>query len=436
MNRKQFALLLFLMVVLGIGGLMIYTRQNDLGKAGNPALGKKLLGDLPVNDISHVRLKQDTNELNLVKKDGLWRVRERDDYPANYSELSEFLLKVTDLKIVQSENIGASQLPRLALVPGEGTNAALVVEFKDQNDKTIRSLLLGKKHMQKSNRPSPMGDMGESGWPDGRYVKVANSDAVALISDPLANIEPKPDQWLNKDFFKVEKVRAVATTFPVATNSWKLTRDTETAEWKLVDAKPGEQLDSSKTSSVSNPLSSPTFNDVASSAKPEQFGLDKPTVITLDTFDNFLYTLKVGQKTNDNYPLALSIASQLPKERTLGKDEKPEDKTRLDKEFKDKQQKLQEKLAQEKPCEKWVYLVSSWTLDPLLKERSQLLVEKKEEPKKEEKPSAAISEASKPIAANTLPAANPAPAPPAPARPLPATPAPRTNTAPASANGK
>ena len=81
--------------------------------------------------------------------------------------------------------------------------------------------------------------------------------------------------------------------------------------------------------------------------------------------------------------LALNVAAQIPKERTPGKDEKPEDKTKLDKEFKDKTQKLEEKLNQEKPCEKWVYLVSSWTLDPLLKDRSQLLVEKKEEPKKE-----------------------------------------------------
>ena len=116
---------------------------------------------------------------------------------------------------------------------------------------------------------------------------------------------------------------------------------------------------------------------------------DKPIVATVDTFDNFNYTLKVGQKTNDNYPLAMSVSAQLPKERTPGKDEKPEDKTKLDKEFKEKQKKLEEKLAQEKTFENWVYLVSSWTVDPLLKERSQLMVEKKEEPKKEEKGAAA-----------------------------------------------
>src|SRR2546425_8304667 len=120
----------------------------------------------------------------------------------------------------------------------------MLVEFKDQKDKTIKSLLLGKKHMKKSDRPSPSpfgGEMGDEGWPDGRYVKVGNdSENVALISEPLANIEPKPEQWLNKDFFKVEKVRTLAVAFPAATNSWKLSRETESGEWKLAEAKAGE----------------------------------------------------------------------------------------------------------------------------------------------------------------------------------------------------
>ena len=265
-----------------------------------------------------------------------------------------------------------------------------MVDFRGQNEKSITTLLLGKKHMRKSNRPSPFGEMGDdAGWPDGRYVKLAaESDTVALISEALANIEPKPEQWLNKDFFKVEKVKTLSVTFPVATNSWKMTRETETGEWKLADAKPGEQLDASKTSSLSTPLNSPAFSDVATTATPEQLGLDKPTLVTLNTFDNFVYTLKVGPKTNDNYAMTLSVVAELPKERTPGKDEKAEDKAKLDKEFKEQQKKLEEKLAQEKGYEKWLYLVSSWTLEPVLKERSQLLVEKKEEPKKDDKAAA------------------------------------------------
>ena len=411
MNRKQLVILLVLLVVVGGAGLLLRQKQSRSYQDANPAMGTKLLGDLPVNNVAHISIKQGGSELNLVKKGDLWRVRERADYPANYTEISDLLLKLRELKIVQTEKVGASQLPRLALVPGEGTNSALVLDLKDQNQKPVKTMLLGKKHMKKGDRrASPYGDMGDQGWPDGRYVKVAtDSDTVAVISDPLANVEPKPEQWLNKDFFKIEKPRSIAVNFPNATNSWKLERETEAGEWKLVDVKPGEQLDNGKASGVANPLSSASFADVASSSKPEE--LDKATVATIETFDQITYTLKVGQKTNDNYPLAMTVAAQLPKERPPGKDEKPEDKDKLDKEFKEKNTKLEEKLAQEKPLEKWVYLVSSWTVDPLLKERAQLMVEKKEEPKDGTKDAAGEIPGLQPLPPPVGEAAPPPPAP-------------------------
>jgi hypothetical protein len=381
MNRNQFIILLVLVAVLGGAGLVLYNKENKSWTGGGQTAGQKLIRDFQVNDVAHIVIKQANQELNLAKKEDLWRVRERSDYPANFSEISGLLLKLRDLKIVQSEKVGASQLPRLELAAGPGTNSATVLELRDGSEKVIRSLSLGKKHTRKSSRPSPMGDMGDEGWPDGRYVMLGGSSDVALISEPLANIEPKPDPWLNKDFFKVEKVRSVAVTFANATNSWKLDRETESGEWKLADAKPEEKLDSAKASGVSNPLSSPSFVDVMIGAAPEQSGLDKPTLIALETFDHFSYAVKVGTKTNDNYPFTMTVTATISKERAPGKDEKTEDKEKLDKEFTEKQKKLEEKLTQEKAFEKWTYLVSGWTVDSLLKERSQLLAEKKDEQK-------------------------------------------------------
>jgi len=391
MNRKQLFVLLVLVVVLGVAGLVLRQRNQSAWQgSGRQGAGKKLLGDLPVNDVAAIVIKGGTNELDLVRKDNLWRVKQRNDYPASFSEISSFLLKAADLKAAQIEEIGPSQFARYKLLPpGESTNTAVLVELRDQNGKEIKSLLLGKTHMRKGEgRPSPMGEMGENeGWPDGRYVMVGTgAKTVAVVSDPLSNLEAKPDQWLNKDFFKVEKIRSIAVAYAVATNSWKVTRETESAsDWKLAEAKPGEQLDSSKTSSFSYALNSPSFNDVLpGDTKPEQTGLDKPTVVTIETFDNFTYTIKVGQKTNDTLPMLVAVAAQIPKERTPGKDEKAEDKAKLDKEFKEQQKKLEDKLSQEQSYGKWLFLVSNWTMDSLLKERSQLLAEKKEEPKKEE----------------------------------------------------
>jgi len=405
MNRKQLSILLVLLVVVGVAGLVVHNKQNEARRGGNAAIGKKLLPDLPVNDIAQISIRQGTNEVVLAKQEELWRVQQRNNYPANYQEIRELLLKLRDLKIVQAERVGTSQLPRLGLGQGDATNSATVVDFKDKSGKTLQSLYLGKKHMRKSNRPSPFGDMGDEGWPDGRYVRTGiSAETVALVSDTLANLEPKPEQWLNKDFFKVEKVRTIGVEFPSATNSWELARETESGEWKLANPKPGEQLDTSKASSATSSLSSPSFSDVAPAAKAEEMGLGKPTVVKIGTFDNFTYNLKVGTKTNDSYPLMVSVSASLPTERVAATNEAAADKEKLDKEFKEKQKTLTEKLEAEKKLSDWVFLVSSWTLDSVLKERSQLLVEKKEEPKADSSTNAAPA-----VLQNELPTGDAAP---------------------------
>jgi hypothetical protein len=143
---------------------------------------------------------------------------------------------------------------------------------------------------------------------------------------------------------------------------------------------------------MNSALNSPSFTDVATNA-PDQTGLNQPTVTAkLETFDGFNYDVKVGKKVSDDredYYVKMAVAANIPKERTAGKDEKPEDKTKLDKEHADKVKNLEEKLKNEKTFEKWTYVIPKFTLDPLLKERKDLLAEKKEEPKVADKSPAA-----------------------------------------------
>lgn len=378
MNKKQFVILLGLVVVLGIVGITRWKGQSSSWSGGGSAVGQKLLGNFDVNAVAQIQITHGTNHLLLAKKDDAWRVAQRNDYPANFAEISSLLLKLKDLKVIQIEAIGASQLPRLELAPS-GTNSPTVVAFRDTSGKDLQKLTLGKKHM-KTMEPVPMADFGDNSWPDGRYVQTDSAtDKVVLISDPLTDLEPNAGRFLNKNFFRVEKPKTIAVNFSEQTNSWKLVRETESGEFKLADAKEGEQLDGSKVSGVSYPFSSPSFNDVAIDQTPEETGLDKPTTIEIETFDGFHYTVKVGNKQDDNYPLTVAVTATLPKERTPGADEKPEDKERLDKEFADKTKKLEEKLATEKAFAGWTYLVSSWSVDSLLKPRSELLVAKSEE---------------------------------------------------------
>lgn len=382
MNTKQILLLIALVAAVGISGLVLHRKQSAAWTGGT-AEGKKLLSDLPVGEtLALIKIERGTNLVTLVKKADLWYVVER-GYPANYSEISSMILKLRGLKPVQTEPIGASQLGRLELLPpGAGNNTATRVEFRDDKGKVLSSLLLGKTQMREDARAAQFGggeDMG--GFPAGRWVMLGDvKDSVSLVSDPLASLAPNASQWLNKNFIKVERIKSITVTHLEATNSWSISRTNETgSDWLLADAKPGETLDSSKTSGFGSALLSPSFNDLVVDAKPESLGLDKPTTIAIETFDGFAYSLKAGTKTGDSQALTISISASLLKERTSDANEKPEDKAKLDQEFASRQKTLTSKLATEKEFEKWTFLVSGWTLESLLKNRSELLPEKKSE---------------------------------------------------------
>src|SRR5216684_2338888 len=214
MTRKQFTTLLVLLIVLGGAGWLLHKRNDTAWQATDAGLGQKLLGNnFAINDVAEISIKQGTNAVDLVKKDDVWQVRERDGYPANFTEISDFLIKARDLKIIQSEEVGPSALPRLELATTGGTNSGTLLDLKNKDGKAIKSLVLGKKHTRK-----PQGNQaamfGEDGFPDGRYVMLAaDSHNALLVADALSSLEPKPEAWLNKDFFRVEKPRVISVAF-------------------------------------------------------------------------------------------------------------------------------------------------------------------------------------------------------------------------------
>jgi hypothetical protein len=368
-------------MVLGlvIGGAGLYKFQQHRAPTQDARMGAKLLGEFDVNAVAGLRIQSASNAIHLAKVGETWAVKERSDYPANFNTIADLVRKLADLKVVKPVQAGPSRLPVLELVPPDKNGSGVLLELKDASGKPIRTLLLGAKHMRESRGGGQFGDMG--GFPDGRYVMVdGKTESIALVSDALTQVEPRPEDWLNKDFIKVEKIKAVSVVAASASNTWSLARETESGEWKLTDAKGEEKADSSKCSGMNYLLQSSSFNDVATGWSFND--TNKPlATATIETFDGFKYTLKLAPKSGDDYYVQVAVSATLPKERTPGKDEKAEDKEKLDKEFKEANQKLQDKLKTEQAYGKWTYLVSKWTVENLLKERKDLLAEKKEEPK-------------------------------------------------------
>lgn len=297
MNQKQFGILVVLLVICATAAWYLYQGSTRSWQSAGQTIGGKLLPNLPINNVAQIDIRSGTNQLTLARIYGLWTVGERGNYPANFSQISELLMKLADLKAVQHVQAGPSELPRFSLTPPATTaDSGTLLELRDTNGKSVASLLLGKQHM---NQPAS----GE-GWPDGRYVIANNNNAdVAVISETFENVAPKPADWLDKSFFKISDPKSIAVEFTVKTNSWKLTRASETNDWQLAGARPGEKLDSSKVDDITGSFDSPSFNDVI----PGITTLETAATVTIETFGGTNYVANIWPSTDDNDSMVISI---------------------------------------------------------------------------------------------------------------------------------
>jgi hypothetical protein len=382
MNRKTFLTLLVMLLVLGGAGLALF--WQDLGvwrSGGGSRIGYKPFEKLPANEVAQIRLYDGRNEATLVLKDGRWTVKQRADYSASVQEIGDLLVKLPDWKVVQTENVGASLLPRLNLVAppadpkpdakAEGVGTQL--DLSDKSGKLLGTILLGKIVIKKEPSPLPI----QQETPVGRYVLTPNAPAVLVMSDALKNANAKPEAWLAKDFFKAERIKSLAASGEGT--PWKIARKEEYDPWKFADG--AGELDPSKAVAAVNLLTALGFTDVAVDVKPDN--LDKPRIFVAETYDNLVYTIRIARKPEtEDYYLTVAASGEPPRTRAPEANEKAADKERLDKQFTDAQKKLDERIKLEKGLAGWVYVVSAKTLEPLLRARSDLVapVRKPERP--------------------------------------------------------
>src|SRR5476649_1133120 len=134
MKGKQLALVLVLLVAVGGVALFLNHRNSASWSETATASSGKIL-DFPLNDVSHVTIKESGAELNLVKKDDIWTVKERADYPANFELTGGLIRKLWELRPVQDVKVGPSQLARLQLTePAPGSTAGTLLDLKGTGD--------------------------------------------------------------------------------------------------------------------------------------------------------------------------------------------------------------------------------------------------------------------------------------------------------------
>ncbi|HEX9673531.1 MAG TPA: DUF4340 domain-containing protein [Burkholderiales bacterium] len=375
MSRKHFLYLVIALVVLGAAGFALFWQDLAAYRASGAKIGAKLLPGLKIADVAEIRLQSPKHQVTLARKEKLWVVQERGGYPASFGEISDLMIKLVELKVTQSEQVGASLLPRIELAdPGKGEGGGTLIEFRDGAGKVLAGLVLGKKVLKKDPlNPLPA---AKDGVPAGRYVRIVGAkDTVVVVSDPLGKGEADPGKWLNKDFFKAERIRTLAAGPEGASPHWKIARAEEWGQWKF--AAGGGELNPSAAVAATNRLGTLSFDDVALDSAKEAGG--KPFLLVAETFDNLLYTVKLVRKgKGDEHYVIFTVKGEPPKSRVPEKGEKPEDKERRDKEFAESRKQLEERIAAERALSKWTYVIGGRELEPLLKTRGDMVAPRRD----------------------------------------------------------
>lgn len=381
MSKKSVITLWFIAIVLGLGVTALKLRKPDSGEANtNRSRGETLLADFPSATVQSVRIAGATATTTLVQKDGTWVVSERGNYPANKDTLFQLLRTIEEVKINNAIDAGPTYAKRFGIDLTAKSQADHGTELSFFNDKqeNIATLFLGKE--------------SEGG---GRFIQnAADPTGYYVTSESFPTATPEPKNWLDTDFIKIEKIKSISLSARGKPElvDWKLSRSDENSEFTLEGATAVEKLDATATMPLKTILAAANFQDVLSST--DVATLEKSAerrIATIETTEGFTYVVtlvekpavtipdalaKPGEPTppqEESYQLAVKVSATFAKERSKAADEKPEEAKQKDEEFQKNVKAWEEKLKREQTYQNYVYEVSKYTVDTMLKSRADLL---------------------------------------------------------------
>jgi hypothetical protein len=414
MKRQQLYFLIGAALVLAIAGT-IFQLVRSAGWKGE-ATDLEPFAKLPVNSVEKLVIKSSKDTATLQKTSDIWTVAERNGYPADFNKIRELVTSLWEFKVVRQLDVGPSQFGRLNIVaPGQGDHSGVELDLDDASGKSIKSLIFGKT-FGGENSSADQEEEAPSG--DGRFVyDPSEKDKVYLSKENFYTVDPSPKSWLDKDFIRAEGVKEIERRSSSDGDGWKVSKKDEKAAWELVDAKPGETLNTTVVASLG--AFSPSFEDVKPANTPDpETGLNKAVTVNLQTFDGFKYTLEIGGEAPEQSRFfRFKVSADLPAKRAVEPNESPDDKKKKDDAFDKQQETLKTRLAAEQKLQNWIFEVENYSLETFLKPRKDIV--KEASPTQAPKPAVNTGVLPKsavpvPLTATPTPAVSPAPVVPSP----------------------
>ena len=386
---KSRTVLLLWLVALLLGASVFFLKKSSGGDHRNStkrAPGQTLFENFPAKEIATIEIKGTKDAVTLTQKDGKWTVAQRDNFPADSRKINELLRSLTDLKVTQGIEAGPSAAANFGMDESseKPEEHGLTAIFKDASGKELATLSLGK-NLDSASQSSPVG-----GGATGRFVRNhADESGFYAVSEVFGTASPDPKTWLSEDFVEIEKIQTISLSKPGSDdNDWALTREEENGDFKFTDAFPGVQIDPATVTPLKSLFSFARFDDVVPASEVEKRSTpDKLQKVEITTFEGLTYKVTLqpakpaGTEENpeeppaasDNYLMTVEVSGDLPKERKKPADEKKEEAEAADKAFAERSIALTETLEKTKALAGRTFEVSKFTVDSLLKSRTDLM---------------------------------------------------------------
>jgi len=346
-------LLLSLGVAAGVAALVVHWKGQGPTRA---VLGSSLMAHLSVNELASVTIKSASDSVSLVKQKGGWVVRERFNYPADFSKIADLVLKLREAKVGMQFEGSEEILNRLALKDPDAPQASEAekgtrVVLKDQGEKVLARVLLGS-----FRQAGP-----ESRAPAGRYLRLGESNTVYLVDEQFHGGQGDPAAWFDRELVKAtptEVKRISCTSADGKRSLYTFERSGPGKELELVNLLSSSRVKDYELRRLAAGLRSLLARDVVERATaPAADGL--PWRIDYQLFDGTIYRVYFSsgcsEATQDQCFLRLEVSYE---ERTADKDDDrakqgdaAEKTEKTPAELAGKAKRLNERLSP------WIYLV-------------------------------------------------------------------------------
>lgn len=295
---------------------------NNGAKPKAPKLaGKAILPAFSVADVARIEIG---DKLALAAGAEGWTIESLYGYPADREKITENVLKLGELKVGQ-------------VARGRTIANPTTLTLKDAAGKELAALPMGEQHFRKATGQAAM--YGGGSYPDGCYVTFEGE--TVLVKDALEAFDGDPKKWCSTRIAAIPSANVAAVSFAHAGETVELEKGTN-GVWSVKGLGPKEELDTSKTYSLDSALS---YLDFASVVDP------KLTEAELGFATGYVYTVTLKDGTNH----VATVGNKV-------------------KDGSDRYFKLDDG--------KWIYTISSYAAESMMKTRKDL-VKAKEEPKPE-----------------------------------------------------